>query len=744
MPKSRANGWWSQLRERGVLRVAASYAVIAWLLLQIADVTFEPLGFPGWAMPALIVTAVLGFPVAVLLAWFLELGDHGVTRDAATPEAVRPRVHGIRRFADVAIIGVLLATVAVLLVKQSDLGRPPLPEKPSVAVLPFKNLSGDPEQEYFSDGLAEEVLDRLAQVPGLMVVARSSSFSFKDKSLDVRTVAERLGVTAVLEGTVRRDGQRLRLTARLVDGRTGYQLWSGDFDRELGDVFAMEAELAQAVIQAIVPVARGDAAAAVSAAPPTTSLTAYDLYLLGRAAQTVRGPVGPTYLEKSVGHFEQALAADPSFARAQAALANSLVLLVNYDDPSPAAQQAQRRAEAAVYKALALDPDLADAHVAQANFLRGTRRAGAEEAYRRALELNPNSSEGWHGLAVYLAAQPGREAESREATQRALALDPRAVATWANYLGDPALQSDEPRYRAEIARAIATLADVPDALQSLSGTGSSPVIGLRFQLAAKAAGLPSNLPPDMQLFDRVYLWRHVDPERTAREMEAALAAEPELIKSPIMFLLVDVLGSLGEEARLRALFDRMAAAVGAEDKGLNARRAFWFSVFGYYDEAAQALALAEPIPERHEHGGMGASIVVFQALPAMLRVYRETGRAAEADALAQKYLDKWRAARPSDPGMQWLWTDLAALAASEGHEDEAVELLRIDVNTNKVAPLFRPNLPWFRSLEGHPGYDALVREKAERLAKYRSEMLAVEAAQAASTQGGVETAERQP
>jgi TolB-like protein len=734
MPESRANGWWSQLRERGVLRVAASYAVIAWLLLQIADVTFEPLGFPGWAMPALIVTAVLGFPVAVLLAWFLELGDHGVTRDAAAPEAARPRVHGTRRYADVAIIGVLLVTVAVLLVKQSDLGRPPLPEKPSVAVLPFKNLSGDPEQEYFSDGLAEEVLDRLAQVPGLMVVARSSSFSFKDKSLDVRTIAERLGVTAVLEGTVRRDGQRLRLTARLVDGRTGYQLWSGDFDRELGDVFAMEAELAQAVIQAIVPVARGDAAAAVSAAPPTTSLTAYDLYLLGRAAQVVRGPVGPTYLEKSVSHFEQALEADPSFARAQAALANSLVLLVNYDDPSPDSQQARRRAEAAVYKALALDPDLADAHVAQANFLRGTRRAGAEEAYRRALELNPNSAEGWHGYAVYLAAQPGREAESKQATQRALALDPRSVATWANYLDDPALQGDEPRFHAEIARAIAALADVPDALQSLgaAGGGTSPVVGLRFQLAAEAAGLPSNLPPDAQLFDRVYLWRHVDPERTVREMEAALAAEPALIKSPIMFLLVDVLGSLGEEARQRALFDQMAAALGAEDKGLNARKAFWFSVFEHYDEAAKALALAEPIPEQHEHGGMGAAIVVFQALPAMLRVYRATGRAAEADALAQQYLEKWRKERPSDPGIGWLWTDLAALAASEGHKDEAVELLRIDMNANKVAPLFRPNLPWFRSLEGHPGYDALVREKAERLAKYRAEMNEIEAGQAAS------------
>jgi hypothetical protein len=198
-----------------------------------------------------------------------------------------------------------------------------------------------------------------------------------------------------------------------------------------------------------------------------------------------------------------------------------------------------------------------------------------------------------------------------------------------------------------------------------------------------------------------------------------------------MFLLVDVLGGLGEEQRLRALFDQMAAAIGADDRGLNARKAFWFSVFGHFDEAAKALTLAEPIPERHEHGGMGASIDVFQALPAMLRVYRATGRAAEADALAQQYLEKWRAERPSDPGIRWLWTDLAALAASEGHKDEAVELLRFDMNANKLAPLFRPGLPWFRSLEGHPGYDALVREKAERLAKYRSEMMAIEAEQAA-------------
>jgi len=210
--EERRTHWLAQLRERGVVRVAISYTAIAWLLLQAADVTFEPLGLPGWAMRALIVAAVLGFPLAVVLAWHFELGDHGLSRDSAPADAPRPRVHGIRRYADVLIIGVLLVAVAVLLVRQSDFGKPPLPERPSLAVLPFENLSGDEAQAYFSDGLAEEVLDRLGQVPGLMVVARSSSFSFRDQGLDVRTIAERLGVAVVLEGAVRRDGRRLRLS----------------------------------------------------------------------------------------------------------------------------------------------------------------------------------------------------------------------------------------------------------------------------------------------------------------------------------------------------------------------------------------------------------------------------------------------------------------------------------------------------------------------------------------------------
>ena len=293
----------SRLRERGVLRVAASYAVIAWLLLQIADVTFEPLGVPRWVMITLITAAVLGFPVAIMLAWHFELGDRGLARDTAADAAARPVVHGLRRYADVAIIGVLLATVAALLVRQSDLAKPPPPDRPTIAVLPFANLSGDPEQEYFSDGLAQELLDRLGRVPGLAVIGRSSSFSFKGKALDARTIAGRLGATTILEGAVRRTGQQLRVSATLVDGDTGRTIWSQSYDRAMTDVFAVQEEVAAAVIEAIVPAARGNATNAVTP-PPTRDTAAYDLYLLGRAAQEARTP---DRMRESVAYFERAV-----------------------------------------------------------------------------------------------------------------------------------------------------------------------------------------------------------------------------------------------------------------------------------------------------------------------------------------------------------------------------------------------------------------------------------------------------
>jgi hypothetical protein len=216
-----------------------------------------------------------------------------------------------------------------------------------------------------------------------------------------------------------------------------------------------------------------------------------------------------------------------------------------------------------------------------------------------------------------------------------------------------------------------------------------------------------------------------------REVEAALGANPVLRKGPIMFLLIDAYGMLGDEPRLRELFAELAASRGAENRDLNSRIAFWHSVFGNFGEAARALALAEPIPEDPITGGLGISINVFQALPAKLRVLRATGRATEADELAQRYLAQWRGLRPKTPEAgTFSWVDLAALAANEGHRDEAVDALRHAMAESDLPYLFRPTLPWFRNLEGHSGYDALVREREKRIGTIRSEMLALESAQA--------------
>ena len=404
--RGRHSGLLNRLHERGVLRVAASYGVIAWLALQIASVVLDPLGLPKWVMTALIIAAAVGFPLAVALAWFVELGQHGIERDQAADGIARPSARGVRHYADVIVIGVLVVAVTVLLVRQSDLGKPKPPENPAIAVLPFANLSGDPEQEYFSDGLAEEMLDRLGRVPGLRVTARSSSFGFKGRDVDVKDVAERLGVTTVLEGSVRRDGRRLKLNARLIDGSSGQQVWSGSFDREVSDIFAVQAELASAIVNAIVPAARGEVID--FATPPTTDLKAYDLYLLARTQLAMRTPES---IQKSVELMEQALALDPNFARAHAHLAASLLFKRAYDSNSAAEDALMRRAETSIHRALALDPNLSEAYDAQGNLLSITGRPGAEEAYRRAIELNPNNASAWHDYAVFLgnvAQRPGR------------------------------------------------------------------------------------------------------------------------------------------------------------------------------------------------------------------------------------------------------------------------------------------------------------------------------------------------
>jgi len=309
----------------------------------------------------------------------------------------------------------------------------------SVAVLPFVNVSADRENEYFSDGMTEELINALANVPGLRVAARTSSFAFKGRSVDVREVATKLGVGTVLEGSVRRAGSRLRVTAQLIDAGAGYDLWSESYDREVTDVFAVQENIARAIVGALRVRLGGPDSALVTR--PTRDIAAYDLYLKGRFAWNQRTSAA---VPEAVQYFEQAVARDPRFAEAYAGLADVYLLLPTFGGTPPS--EAWPKAKAAAERALALDSTLASAHtsLAYGTMLYDWDWPRAEAGFRRAIAAAPNYATAHHWYADYLAGR-GRQAESLREMRRAHELDPlsRIIGTELGWVLHIAGRNDE-------------------------------------------------------------------------------------------------------------------------------------------------------------------------------------------------------------------------------------------------------------------------------------------------------------
>jgi TolB-like protein len=417
-----STGWLQRLRERGVIRVAASYAVIAWLLLQIADVTFEPLGVPRWVMVSLIVTAILGFPVAVALAWFYEAGDRGITLDTAAEGVARPVTHGLRRYADILIIGVLLAAVAVLLVRQSNLGGSGA-SHPAIAVLPFRNLTTSSNGEVLASGIAESVLHQLANLSQLDVIARTSSFAFGDRKTDAREIGRQLGARYLLEGSVQSDRDRMRVTTQLIDTETGADVWSMRFDQAPGDIFEIQDEIAVQVTRALELSLAPDAMERMTG-QGTENLEAYLAFLQGRALLATTRVADAS---KAIAHFEESVSLDPGFAAGYLGIAEAALFVAEYevtDDRQSRFERARRRGETLVAKALTIDPANGDAYLQRAYLAAFEDLTTAETDYRRGLELSPNSAEGHAGLAAVLYATPARRDEALELLDRARKLDP--------------------------------------------------------------------------------------------------------------------------------------------------------------------------------------------------------------------------------------------------------------------------------------------------------------------------------
>jgi TolB-like protein len=418
-------GIWAELKRRNVIRIALFYVASAWLILQVADVVLEILEAPEGSLRLLAIVLALGFPFALILAWAFEVTPEGIKRDH---EVVRDDAAQARagRKLDVATIGLLAVAIAMLAWQGfggrlgSERAPGSGPRELSIAVLPFVNMSVELENEYFSEGLSEEVLNVLARMEDFRVAGRTSSFAFKGQQQDLRSIGERLGVANILEGSVRRQGNRIRVTAQLIDARSGYHLWSDTYDRQLDDVFAIQDEIATEVVRAL----RRTLLAADEAVISQTAkgdLEAYQHYLQGQYHARLRSRGG---LERALEEFHQAIVVDPAYAPPYAGIAMVYALMDNHGYRSLA--ETAPLAYRALDRALELDSQSDDAWMVRGLLLSqgpgaSERRDEARAALQRAIEINPNNPLAHLWIANLL--HPDVEAASA-AVDRAYQLDP--------------------------------------------------------------------------------------------------------------------------------------------------------------------------------------------------------------------------------------------------------------------------------------------------------------------------------
>ncbi len=413
----------NELRRRNVFRVAFVYLIAGWVIMQIADVMFPALNVPPWATSLLAAFLLLGLPIALILAWAFEITPEGLKRetDVVRDESITPVT---ARRIDYIIIGLLAVGLVYALYLREPEQAPATSVAetgpPSIAVLPFANLSADVENKYFSDGLSEELLNLLAKIDGLRVAARTSSFSFADSNETIDHIAEQLGVNTILEGSVRKSGDRIRVTAQLINASDGFHMWSESYDRQLDDIFAIQDDIAGAVAEALRLELVGAAESAVaSTVPATESIDAYELYLKARHELNERTE---GFLGRGEGYLREAIELAPDFAPAYATL--GFMQVWGGEFGSLSVQEATRLAEPTVEKALELDPDLSDAYLALAVLRQYQGYLGdALEAARKSVELNPNSLLGRDQYANLLLRM-GSFTEAIEVRRETVELDP--------------------------------------------------------------------------------------------------------------------------------------------------------------------------------------------------------------------------------------------------------------------------------------------------------------------------------
>jgi len=424
----------SELKRRNVIRVAIAYVVLAWLMAQVAELLLEAFGAPDWVLKTVLGLFLLGFPFALFFAWAFELTPEGLKRESEVA-AGQSITRNSGRKLDRAIIVILAIAVIYFAwdnfspsptgepagaIPERKAGTASTPADNSIAVLPFANLSSDPEQEYFSDGMTEEIISKLARIEQLPVASRTSVLRFKDTELDVREIAEALGVRYILEGSVRKAGEQLRITAQLIDSDNGFHVWSEDFSGSIADVFDVQERTALQIAEAL-DIHLSPQQRAVVQERYTENTEAFEAYLRGQ--ELIRRWNDQGSLESAREQFEHALELEPEYAPAMAGLASMEAQTYRNFDPD---ETRLLRGLEWASRALELAPNLVRAHIAMGELaaIRYDYR-GAARKFREATELEPGNALAWDLLSWALAYQQPPDGEGAVvAARKAIELSP--------------------------------------------------------------------------------------------------------------------------------------------------------------------------------------------------------------------------------------------------------------------------------------------------------------------------------
>jgi TolB-like protein/Tfp pilus assembly protein PilF len=718
----------SELKRRNVFRVAILYGVVSWLILQVSDIAMPALGLPDWSITLVLYFLAVGLPIALIFAWAFELTPEGLkrTKEVDPGTSVTPvtgqKINNL-------IIGVLSIALVFVIIhsyvlkddnvpvedpataaqdtttpEQEPAARPAVeptakPVLTSIAVLPFADMSPAKDQEYFTDGISEELLNLLAKIPDFKVAGRTSSFAFKGKNEDLRGIGEKLGVATILEGSVRKQKDKIRVTAQLIKVDDGYHLWSETYDRQLDDVFAIQDEIATEVVGALKQTLLGEEDRAVLASVRTTSNTeAYASYLRGKHMIKDRTSEG---LYKALREFRHATDVDPGFAPAWAGMANAYSLLGNYgfrpnDEVLPLAREA-------VDKALAIDPELGEAWAAQ-GLLYMEEEAPTEDqlvALEKAVALNPSDATARMWLSTAMTSA-GLKRKAMDVLRDAYAIDPLNPTLLFNlsvregFSGRP---DDANRYALELEEVRPDWDGTYRLKMQLANIQGEWVDELRW--AKKALELdPDNVGTLMQIANRYLDFSDWDKARDY----AARAREVNPLAGNAIALQADYRFNHGDADGAWGLINRTIEKI-PTDSALLAQ-AGWMALHeGRPEDALEYLERI--IPRRSDGEGWALESIdrLFGADQQVL-AYRQAGKPDDAEDLRRQcsmLLDSL------DADATWrVPYARAQFAAAAGDRVEALTQLRVAVEKNGVADYFDDKFSSFADYLDDPEIGPLI------------------------------------